>query len=86
MAYVEKELIHYIDATYPTTTYRTFIGHSPGGLTVINTFLHKPNLFNSYISLDGSTIFFYKSLSPDRLKARSDFRCFAHKEELVLLL
>ena len=54
MSYVGKELIPYIDATYPTTTYKTFIGHSLGGLTVMNTFLHKPNLFNSYVSLDGS--------------------------------
>jgi predicted alpha/beta superfamily hydrolase len=54
MGYVEKELIPYIDANYPTTTYKTFIGHSLGGLTVMNTFLHKPDLFNSYVSLDGS--------------------------------
>lgn len=54
MSFVEKELIPYIDTTYPTTTYKTFIGHSLGGLTVINTFLHQPNLFNSYVSLDGS--------------------------------
>ena len=54
MSFVEKELIPYIDATYPTTTYKTFIGHSLGGLTVMNTFLHNPNLFNSYVSLDGS--------------------------------
>lgn len=54
MSFVEKELIPYIDATYPTTTYKAFIGHSLGGLTVMNTFVHKPNLFNSYVSLDGS--------------------------------
>ncbi|SHM70534.1 alpha/beta hydrolase-fold protein [Chitinophaga sp. CF418] len=54
MSFIEKELIPYIDATYPTTTYKTFIGHSLGGLTVINTFLHQPNLFNSYVSLEGS--------------------------------
>lgn len=54
MSYVEKELIPYIDANYPTTSYKTFIGHSLGGLTVINTFLHNPNLFNSYVSLDAS--------------------------------
>lgn len=54
MSYVEKELIPYIDATYPTTSYKTFIGHSLGGLTVMNTFLHNPTLFNSYVSLDGS--------------------------------
>ena len=54
MSFVEKELIPYIDATYPTTTYRTFIGHSVGGLTVVNTLLHHPNLFNAYVSLDGA--------------------------------
>jgi len=54
MSYVEKELIPYIDANYPTTTYKTFIGHSLGGLTVMNTFLHNPKLFNSYVSLDAS--------------------------------
>ncbi|WP_159468342.1 alpha/beta hydrolase-fold protein [Dyadobacter sp. 3J3] len=54
MSFVEKELIPYIDKTYPTTTYKTFIGHSIGGLTVMNTFLHNPKLFNSYVSLDGS--------------------------------
>ncbi|MCQ6960720.1 alpha/beta hydrolase-fold protein [Mucilaginibacter aquariorum] len=54
MSFIEKELIPYIDATYPTTTYKTFIGHSLGGLTVINTLLHKPTLFNSYASLEGS--------------------------------
>ncbi|GAA4036043.1 hypothetical protein GCM10022409_21200 [Hymenobacter glaciei] len=54
MSFVEKELIPYVDATYPTTTYRTFIGHSVGGLTVVNALLHNPNLFNSYVSLDGA--------------------------------
>ena len=54
MSYVEKELILYIDANYPTTSYKTFIGHSLGGLTVMNTFLHNPKLFNSYVSLDAS--------------------------------
>jgi len=54
MSFVEKELIPYIDATYPTTTYRTLIGHSVGGLTVVNTLLHHPNAFNSYVSLDGA--------------------------------
>jgi predicted alpha/beta superfamily hydrolase len=54
MSFVEKELIPHIDFAYPTTTYKTFIGHSLGGLTVINTFLHNPGLFNSYVSLDGA--------------------------------
>ena len=28
--FIEKELIPYIDETYPTTPYRTFVGHSFG--------------------------------------------------------
>jgi predicted alpha/beta superfamily hydrolase len=54
MSFVEKELIPYVDTNYPTTTYKTLIGHSLGGLTVVNTFLHHPNLFNAYVSLDAS--------------------------------
>jgi predicted alpha/beta superfamily hydrolase len=54
MSFVEKELIPHIDSTYPTTTYKTFIGHSVGGLTVMNTLVNKPNMFNSYVSLDGA--------------------------------
>lgn len=54
MSFVEKELIPHIDLTYPTTTYRTFIGHSVGGLTVMNTLIQNPNLFNAYVSLDGA--------------------------------
>lgn len=54
MSFVEKELIPHIDANYPTTTYKTLIGHSLGGLTVINTLLHHPNSFNAYVSLEAS--------------------------------
>lgn len=54
MSYIEKELIPHINSTYPTTSYKTLIGHSLGGLTVVHTFLHQPNLFNSYVSLDAS--------------------------------
>ncbi|WP_158288354.1 alpha/beta hydrolase-fold protein [Mucilaginibacter psychrotolerans] len=54
MAFIEKELIPYMDANYPTTTYKTLIGHSLGGLTVINTLLHKQELFNAYVSLEAS--------------------------------
>ena len=54
MLYVEKELLPYIELNYPTTSYKIFIGHSVGGLTVVNTLIHHPNLFNAYISLDGA--------------------------------
>lgn len=52
--FIEKELIPYIDSKYPTAPYRTLIGHSFGGLTVMNILTNHTHLFNSYISIDPS--------------------------------
>lgn len=52
--FIEKELIPYIESNYPTESYRTLIGHSLGGLTVMNTLMTKPELFNSYAAIDPS--------------------------------
>ena len=52
--YIEKELIPYINSAYPTAPYRVLIGHSLGGLMVMNTLLKHTNLFNAYISIDPS--------------------------------
>ena len=54
MRYVENELMPYIESNYPTASYKIFIGHSVGGLTVVNTLIHHPDLFNAYVSLDGA--------------------------------
>jgi predicted alpha/beta superfamily hydrolase len=54
LRFMEKELIPYIDSLYPTTNYRLFSGHSLGGLTVINAFIHHPALFQAYIAMDPS--------------------------------
>ncbi|NOT94553.1 alpha/beta hydrolase-fold protein [Ferruginibacter sp.] len=54
MRYVEKELMPYIESNYPTVSYKIFIGHSVGGLTVVNTLIHHPNLFSAYVSLDAA--------------------------------
>lgn len=54
ISFIEKELIPKINSEYPTLPYRMFIGHSFGGLTVMNTLVHKPYLFNSYIAIDPS--------------------------------
>ena len=53
-AFLEKELIPYIDAHYPTLPHRTLVGHSLGGLLVMNTLLHHPTLFENYVALDPS--------------------------------
>ncbi len=54
ISFIENELIPYIDSNYATESYRMFIGHSLGGLTVMNTLVHKPELFNSYVAIDPS--------------------------------
>jgi hypothetical protein len=51
-AFLEKELIPYIDAHYPTTAHRMLIGHSLGGLLVLNTLVHHPSLFDNYVAID----------------------------------
>jgi predicted alpha/beta superfamily hydrolase len=52
--FLEKELIPYINSHYPTEPFRVLVGHSLGGLRVINTLVYQPQLFNSYIALDPS--------------------------------
>jgi predicted alpha/beta superfamily hydrolase len=52
--FISDELIPYIDDHYPTTSYRTMIGHSLGGLMVINTLIHHTDLFSNYLAIDPS--------------------------------
>ncbi|MBS1503038.1 MAG: alpha/beta hydrolase, partial [Bacteroidetes bacterium] len=54
LAFVEKELMPYIESKYPTEPYRIFSGHSLGGLTVVNAFINHTNTFNACIALDPS--------------------------------
>ncbi len=54
IAFMEKELMPYIEAKYPTAPYKMLIGHSFGGLAVMQTFTHHTDLFNSYICIDPS--------------------------------
>jgi len=54
MSFIEKELVPHIDSVYPSMQYRMLIGHSLGGITVINTFMHHTKLFRSYIAIDPS--------------------------------
>jgi len=52
--FIDSELIPYIDQTYPTAPYRTYIGHSLGGLSVIHALVTRPHLFNNYVAIDPS--------------------------------
>jgi predicted alpha/beta superfamily hydrolase len=52
--FMEEELIPYIDSKYPTTAYRTLIGHSYAGLFTINMLVNHKHLFQNYIAIDPS--------------------------------
>ncbi|WP_347925683.1 alpha/beta hydrolase-fold protein [Pontimicrobium sp. SW4] len=52
--FIEKELIPYIDKTYPTTSYRTLIGHSYAGLFALDVLINNNHLFKNYIAIDPS--------------------------------
>jgi uncharacterized protein len=54
IAFMEKELMPHIDAKYPSAPYKMLIGHSFGGLAVMQTFTHHTQLFNAYICIDPS--------------------------------
>lgn len=54
IAFMEKELMPYIDAKYPAAPFKMLIGHSFGGLAVMQSFTHHTHLFNAYISIDPS--------------------------------
>jgi uncharacterized protein len=53
-SFIETELMPYIDSLYPTSSYRILIGHSFGGLLVINTLINHTKIFNAYITIDPS--------------------------------
>ena len=53
-AFMEKELMPHIDSIYPTQPFKMLIGHSFGGLTVMNIITNHTKLFNAYIAIDPS--------------------------------
>jgi predicted alpha/beta superfamily hydrolase len=54
VAFLEKELIPHIDSAYRTAPYRVLVGHSFGGLTVMNVLANHTRLFNAYVAIDPS--------------------------------
>ncbi len=52
--FIESELIPHIDSNFPTTSYRTLIGHSYAGLFTINVLLNHAHIFGNYIAIDPS--------------------------------
>jgi predicted alpha/beta superfamily hydrolase len=52
--FLRKELMPHIDSSYPTQPYRLLVGHSFGGLAVMNILTNHTTLFNAYIAIDPS--------------------------------
>jgi predicted alpha/beta superfamily hydrolase len=54
VAFMEKELMPHIDSAYPTAPYKVLVGHSFGGLMVMDVLTNHTRLFNAYIAIDPS--------------------------------
>lgn len=84
--FLRTELIPHIEKNYPTTPHRTLIGHSLGGLFVMNTLTHHPELFNNYVAIDPSMWWdnqklvrqFAEKLSVNSLASKSLFLAIAN--------
>lgn len=61
--FIETELQPFIDATYKTSTTKTLIGQSLGGLLATEILFKKPNLFDNYIIVSPSIWWDNESLS-----------------------
>jgi hypothetical protein len=55
--FMETELFPYIEQNYSGSQNRTIIGHSFGGLVVMNALTTHPEMFTNYLLIDGSLYF-----------------------------
>lgn len=49
--FIGQELIPYVNNNYKAANYKILGGHSVGGIFVINTAIHHPELFDNYIAI-----------------------------------
>jgi uncharacterized protein len=71
LAFIEKELMPHIDSVYPAAPYKVLVGHSFGGLTVIDALTNHPGLFNAYIAIDPSMWYDHQRFLADTKKKLS---------------
>ncbi|UZO82385.1 alpha/beta hydrolase-fold protein [Aquimarina sp. ERC-38] len=57
LSFLEKELFPYIEKNYAGSGNRTIIGHSFGGLVVMNALTNHSEMFTNYLMIDGSLYF-----------------------------
>ena len=54
ISFLENELFPHIHSKYPASSIRIIIGHSMGGLEVMNILIKHPDMFNYYAAIDPS--------------------------------
>jgi len=75
ISFIERELQPYVEKKYKTSTYKTLIGQSLGGLLATEILLKRPDLFNHYLIVSPSLWWGKEALltqAPDLLKAQND--------------
>ena len=77
LGFISAELKPFIDEHYRTRPYAILIGHSLGGLFANHALVHRPDVFNAYISISPSLWW-----DEQRLVAQAD-SAFDHAEDLV---
>jgi hypothetical protein len=82
LSFIRSELIPRIDSTYRTSPYRIFVGHSLGGITVINALYTIPETFNAYVAIDPSLWWDDRVL----LKQAKDYLAKGNYQQRVLFL
>ncbi len=76
LAFIEEELIPYVETNYRTTKKRIVCGQSLSAVFTLYTFLSKPYLFDSYIACSGAFPGcepFFKELSNTAFQQSSEF-------------
>ncbi len=89
IAFIEKEVLPYIQHKYKTNASKTLIGESLGGLLATEILLKKPTLFNKYIIIspslwwdDGSLLKLNSDIYNDDFKQKTDIYIGVGKEGL----
>ena len=54
MRFITEEVKPYIESNYRNAESSTLVGHSMGGLFVLNMLLEKPSVFNNYVAISPS--------------------------------
>ncbi len=88
--FIQKELQPYIEKKYKTSSSRTIIGQSLGGLLATEILLKKPELFNQYIIIspsiwwdNASILKLSSSVLSENIKQKTDVYIGVGKEGLV---